>query len=139
MANYEIARAEDARSIRVLMPDSATDRVALISQIEELEITRVADPARVIINSRTGAVVMNQEVRVDRCAITHGGISLTIDPNANPEDTEANGVIKVTNSGANLAEVVRALNSVGTSPQDLVIILQSMKSAGALRATLEII
>ena len=153
----EIASALDGRMIRVLAPEGNA-RVAFLSQIENLQITPAKGMARVILNARTGSVVMNQTVTLDNCAISHGNLTVVINtdttvsqPNAlsggetvrvsKPTiDIQADkgGVIQL-QKGVTLNEVVKALNSIGATPQDLLAILQAMKSAGALHAELEII
>jgi flagellar P-ring protein precursor FlgI len=112
----------------------------------------------VIVNSRTGSVVMNQAVLLDNCAVAHGALSVSVTTdnsvsqpgalsggqtapvaNAQIEIKQEGSAMMNVKSGANLAEIVRALNALGANPQDLIAILQAMKSAGALRAELEII
>ncbi|MBI3903662.1 MAG: flagellar basal body P-ring protein FlgI [Nitrosomonadales bacterium] len=153
----EIAVALDGRLIRVRAPDGNA-RVAFLSQIENLQVDPAQGNARVIINARTGSVVMNQSVRLDDCAISHGNLTVVINtdsvvsqPNAlsggeTVQTTKATidiqsgkGGVIVLKKGVSLGEVVKALNSIGATPQDLLAILQAMKSAGALRAELEII
>ena len=153
----EIATALDGRMIRVLAPEGNA-RVAFISQVENLQIDPAHSGARVIINARTGSVVMNQTVALDNCAISHGNLTIVINsdtsvsqPNAlsggetaqttkTTIDVKADkGGIVMLKKGVTLSDVVKALNSIGATPQDLLAILQSMKSVGALRAELEII
>jgi flagellar P-ring protein precursor FlgI len=153
----EIAVALDGRMIKVRAPDGNA-RVAFISQVENLQIDPAHGEARVIINARTGSVVMNQAVALDNCAISHGNLTVIINtdtsvsqPNAlsggetvqtvkTTIDVKAdNGKIVLLKQGVTLSDVVKALNSIGATPQDLLAILQAMKSAGALRAELEII
>ena len=152
-----IANAIDARMIQVAAPMERDRRVEFLSQIEELDVTPAESPARVIVNARTGSVIMNNRVTIDTCAISHGNLSVVITSEpiisqpgplsggttvqANREQIEIRqdkgGLTMV--RGANLADVVKALNSIGATPQDLLAILQAMKAAGALRADLEII
>ena len=152
----EIATALDGRLIKVLAPEGNA-RVAFISQVENLQVDPAHSSARVIINARTGSVVMNQTVALSDCAISHGNLTLVINsdlpanqanalsggetPQANkPVDTKADkGNVVVLKKGVTLNEIVKALNSVGATPQDLLAILQAIKSAGALHAELEII
>ena len=154
----EIASALDASMIRVRAPEGNA-RVAFLSQIENLEIDPAKGMARIIVNARTGSVVMNQAVTLDVCAISHGNLTVVVNtdapiaqPNAlaggetmkvndnKPADTLADKVNVIQmKRGVSLNEVVKALNSIGATPQDLLAILQAMKSAGALRAELEII
>jgi flagellar P-ring protein precursor FlgI len=152
-----IASAIDARMIQVAAPIERDRRVEFMARVEELDVTPAESPAKVIINARTGSVIMNHRVTIDTCAIAHGNLSIVITSEpvisqpgplsggqtvqANRENIEIRqdkgGLTMV--RGANLADVVKALNSVGASPQDLLAILQAMKAAGALRADLEII
>ena len=134
------AAAVDARQIQVKLPD-AIDRVGFLGRIESLEVTPVVAAAKVIINSRTGSVVMNRAVGLDNFAVAHGNLSVAVtggEGGGVDIKQEGGGLLNVKNS-PNLAEVVRALNAIGASPLDLVAILQAMKAAGSLRAELEII
>jgi flagellar P-ring protein precursor FlgI len=129
-----------------------------LAALESIELTPAINAAKVILNARTGSVVMNQAVTLDTCAIAHGNLSVVISsdnavsqPNAlaaGQTAATANSTISINKeagqlvelkAGVSLAEVVKALNAVGATPQDLLVILQAMKSAGALRADLEII
>lgn len=153
----DVASAVDGRVIRVVAPPG-NERVAFISRVENLEVSPAQGIAKVIINARTGSVVMNQAVTLNDCAVAHGNLTVVINtessvsqPNANAQGQttqtdQASIDIKSDQGGlvhlrqaANLSEVVKALNSMGATPQDLLAILQAMKSAGALRAELEII
>jgi len=150
------ATALDGRTIRVT-PGPA-DRVTFVAELEDLAIESSVPAAKVIINARTGSIVMNQAVTLDACAVAHGNLTVTIqsDPVISQPGPLSNGRTVVTErtsidlkqegngfvpiaAGARLADVVRALNTLGASPQDLLAILQAMKSAGALKAELEII
>jgi len=112
----------------------------------------------VIVNARTGSIVMNRAVKIEPCAIAHGNLSVTVNGNSNVSQPPAlsGGQTTVTNQAdisiktdggkvlslpgsASLSQVVSALNSVGATPQDLVSILQAMKTSGALKADLQII
>ena len=153
-----IATALDGRVIRVRTPSSSDQRVAFIGQLESIDVSRSKDAARVIMNARTGSVVMNQAVMLENCAISHGNLTVTI--GADTEVSQPNpasrgqtaivqknsvdikkdpGRVLMVKGGASLAEVVKAMNSIGTTPQDLLAILQALKAAGSLRAELEII
>jgi flagellar P-ring protein FlgI len=152
------AQALDGRVIEVRAPQAPNDRVAFMADLENIEIENALPAARVIINARTGSVVMNRMVTLEPCAVAHGNLSVTI--NATPvisqpapfskgetvvtEKAEVSvkqepGQVIMMSGAAKLADVVKALNSIGATPQDLLAILQSMKAAGALRAELEII
>ena len=153
-----IATALDGRVIRVMSPSSSDQRVAFLGILESLEVSPARQAAKVILNARTGSVVMNQAVTLDSCAISHGNLSVTIgadeevsQPNplsggktvvtqkASVEIKKDPGKVIMVKGGASLAEVVKAMNSIGASPQDLLSILQALKAAGSLRADLEII
>ncbi|KFB78113.1 MAG: flagellar basal body P-ring protein FlgI [Candidatus Accumulibacter sp.] len=152
------AQAVDGRLIRVLAPEEANSRVAFLGRVEALEVRPTQTVAKVIINPRTGSVVMNQKVTIDSCAVAHGNLSVVVNseqkvsqPNAlaggqtvtttqsEIEIKQGGGSLIQLKAGVSLAEVVKAINALGAGPQDLLSILQSMKAAGALRADLEII
>ena len=152
------AQAVDGRRVRVSMPESSDDRVSFLAEIENLNINLAAPAARVIINARTGSVVVNESVTLSACAIAHGNLSVTISttplvsqPNAFAQGQTVQaeksditirqepGSLIALPAGAKLADVVKALNSLGATPQDLLAILQAMKSAGSLNAELEVI
>ncbi|MBP6096089.1 MAG: flagellar basal body P-ring protein FlgI [Methyloversatilis sp.] len=152
------AVAVDARRIQVRAPLDPGERVAFMSRMENLDVTPALQAAKVIVNSRTGSVVMNQAVTLDACAVAHGNLTVTVsaepvvsqpaplsggqtvvtERNQIDIQQEGSALINV-KKGANLSEVVRALNALGANPQDLIIILQAMKASGALRAELEVI
>jgi flagellar P-ring protein precursor FlgI len=148
----------DGRTIQVHAPVDPAQQVAFMAQLEELDVDPAQAAAKVILNSRTGSIVMNQMVKLQNCAIAHGNLSVVVSttnavsqPNAFSNGTtvatpqsqiqvkQDNGALRVVTSGPNLADVVRALNALGATPADLMSILQAMKAAGALRADLEII
>jgi flagellar P-ring protein precursor FlgI len=153
-----LAEAVDGRVIRVRAPESPQERVGFLARLEGLEITPTQAVAKVVINARTGSVVMNQAVRVNDCAVAHGSLSVVIntDPLVSQPGPFSNGrtvtgatseisinqpggALQMVRGGASLADVVKGLNTLGANPMDLVSILQAMKTAGALRAELEII
>ncbi len=153
-----VAEAVDGRQIRVMAPEAPDARVAFMGRIENLDVKPMQSIAKVIVNPRTGSVVMNQAVTIENCAVAHGNLSVVVstDPNVSQPNALSGGQTVVTNqtdiqikqdagalmnvkAGANLADVVKALNALGANPQDLLAILQAMKAAGALRADLEII
>lgn len=140
------AQALDGRRIAVRTPDEANARVAFLGRIDNLEVKRQAGAAKVVINPRTGSVVMNQRVSIEACTVAHGSLSVVVE-GAQPQfgqpadiqvKQDGSSLIAV-KAGANLADVVKALNALGANPLDLLAILQAMKSAGALRAELEVI
>lgn len=153
------AQALDGRVVRVRMPATPDARVSFLADIENLEVTQAAPAARIVINARTGSVVMNQAVTLAACAVAHGSLSVTINSTPlvsqpNPLSTggrtvtaekaeiaisQQGGSLIQMPAGTKLADVVKALNSLGATPQDLLAILQAMKAAGALQAELEVI
>ncbi len=152
------AVALDGRVIQVRAPADPGQRVAFLAQLENLDLDVGSPTPKVIINARTGSIVMNQRVALERCAIAHGNLSVTISAEplvsqpealsggrtvvaekANVEVKSDKGELMVLPGTASLNDVVKALNSVGATPQDLLAILQAMKAAGALKAELEII
>ncbi|WP_313952735.1 flagellar basal body P-ring protein FlgI [Accumulibacter sp.] len=152
------AQALDGRRIQVIAPEDANSRVAFLGRLGSLEVRPAKSAAKVIINPRTGSVVMNQMVTIESCAVAHGSLSVVINteqsvsqPNAlaagqtvttsqsEIEIKQGGGSLIQLKAGVSLSEVVKAINALGAGPQDLLSILQSMKAAGALRADLEII
>lgn len=154
----QTASAQDGRVIRVLAPTDNNARVAFLGALESINVTPAQVSAKVIMNARTGSVVMNQAVTLDTCAVSHGNLSVVI--NTQPvisqpaplsggqtvvaqqsqiEISKDPGKVILLKNSASLAEVVKALNSIGATPQDLLAILQAMKASGSLRAELEII
>jgi flagellar P-ring protein precursor FlgI len=153
------ARAVDARQVQVSAPEDAGARVAFLSALEGLQVARAPVGAKVIINARTGSVVMNRNVTIEEAAVAHGNLSIVIDsgaavsqpdtpfgggqtvvvPTTSIEMRQEGGALQRVKTSTSLAEVVNALNALGATPQDLLSILQAMQSAGALRAELEII
>ncbi|TAK91885.1 MAG: flagellar basal body P-ring protein FlgI [Burkholderiaceae bacterium] len=153
-----VAAALDGRVIEVMAPSDPNARVAFMARLENLSINTGIDSAKVIINARTGSIVMNRAVTLEPCAIAHGNLSVTItntpqvsQPNAlsggqttvtqqaDIQIKQEGGQLVMLQGGAKLAEVVKALNMIGATPQDLLAILQAMKAVGALKAELEII
>lgn len=152
------AQAMDAVSVKVMAPIDPSQRIAYLSTLEAIEIEPGDAPARVIINSRTGTVVIGSRVRVTPAAVAHGSLSVTITerqdvsqpaplsqgqtvvtPNSTITASEEPARMFLFNAGVNLEEIVRAVNQVGAAPSDLVAILESLKEAGALRAELIVI
>lgn len=154
----DVASATDGRQIRVRAPLSMDERVGFLGRLENIELRAAQGIAKVIVNSRSGSIVMNQAVTLDNCAVAHGNLSVSVNTensvsqpnalaggntvgvtNADINIKQEAGALMAVKSGANLADVVRALNAIGANPQDLIAILQAMKAAGALHAELEII
>ncbi len=154
----DTARSIDASSIHVNAPQERNQRVSFIAMLENLEVKPGKAAARVIVNSRSGTVVIGEHVRVLPAAISHGSLTLTISENAvasQPNAFGAGDTVVVPQStvsteqkqnrmflfepGVSLNDIVRAINEVGVSPGDLVSILEALKEAGALRAELIVI
>ncbi|MOA26824.1 Flagellar P-ring protein precursor [compost metagenome] len=152
------ATALDGRTVQVNAPTQPGARVRFIAQLEELPIESSTPAAKVVINARTGSIVLNQAVTLGACAIAHGNLSITISSTPvisqpNPLSRGETVVAEKTNiqirqepgniiqipSSPQLTDVVRALNTLGATPQDLLAILQAIKAAGALNAELEVI
>ncbi|WP_273527107.1 flagellar basal body P-ring protein FlgI [Pseudomonas sp.] len=153
-----VAQALDGGSISVSAPLDPSQRVDYLSILENLEVDVGQAVAKVIINSRTGTIVIGQNVRVQPAAVTHGSLTVTIteDPQVSqPEAFSAGQTAVVPNSrvqaeeeakpmfkfgpGTTLDEIVRAVNQVGAAPSDLMAILEALKQAGALQADLIVI
>lgn len=151
------AWASDGGSVTIEAPDGPTARVGLMSLIENLEIKPTEPPARVVVNARTGTVVISGAVRIGPAAVSHGTLTVRIDesptvvqpaPLSRGETAvEQSSDIKVEQArspaflvkGASLSEIVKSINKIGASPGDLVAILEALKQAGALKAELVII
>jgi flagellar P-ring protein precursor FlgI len=154
-----VAQALDGRTVQVQAPTNPNARINFLAELEELPVETSVRAAKVIINSRTGSIVLNQAVTLGACAIAHGNLSISISstpvisqPNAlstggqtvvaekaNIEIKQEPGKLIQVPAAAQLVDVVKALNSLGATPQDLLAILQAIKSAGALNAELEVI
>lgn len=152
------AQALDAVSVRVQAPADEAGRVAFIGALQEVEIQPSEAPARVIVNSRTGTVVISNRVRVSPAAVSHGSLTVTIQERTDVSQPGpfSNGTTTSTqrseinvaqgdarmflfDAGVNLDEIVRAVNGVGAAPGDLVAILEALQQAGALHAQLVVI
>jgi len=152
------ATALDGRVVRVRAPQDMNARVAFLADVENLTLELAKPAARIVLNARTGSVVMNDAVTLAPCAVAHGSLSVTISntpvisqpgplsggttAQASKADiaiTQQAGSLVQMPAGAKLADVVKALNALGATPQDLLAILQAMKSAGALNAEIEVI
>ena len=152
------ARALDGRTVQVRAPTDPNARVTFIAEMEELTLESSVPAAKVVINSRTGSIVLNQSVTLGPCAIAHGNLSVSISstpvisqPNplsggqtvvaerSNIQIRQEPGILIQVPAAPQLADVVRALNALGATPQDLLAILQAIKAAGALNAELEVI
>jgi flagellar P-ring protein precursor FlgI len=154
----DVARALDGVSITLQAPKDLTQRVAFMSMIENMDVMPGEPPARVVINARTGTVVISRNVRVTAAAVTHGTISVAIAAtnevsqpgafsqgqttpvqNADVKVSEPNKPMFLFQPGVDLRQIVDAVNQVGASPSSLIAILEALKSSGSLRAELVII
>jgi len=154
------AQALDGRVVRLRAPTDPNERVAFLADIEQLPLQLAPPTARVVVNSRTGSVVMNQSVTLAPAAVAHGSLTVTIRvtpqvampppfaPPGTPPVVVEQAEVQIGQEGGaliqlpastQLSEVVRALNAMGATPMDLVSILQALRAAGSLRAELEVI
>lgn len=152
------AQALDGRTVKVNAPTEPDARVTFMAELEELPLESSIASAKVVINARTGSIVLNQAVTLGPCAIAHGNLSISISstPSVSQPNPLSGGQTTVTQksdiqiknepgmlielpAAPKLTDVVRALNSLGATPQDMLAILQAIKAAGALNAELEVI
>lgn len=152
------AQAIDAVSVRIQAQPGAENRIALMSLIENIEVQPAEAPARVIVNARTGTVVINGAVRIATAAVTHGKLTVSVVERpqvVQPEafsrgrtEIEERSQISATEEarpmfefgpGASLRDIVKAVNAIGAAPSDLVAILEALKQAGAMKAELVVI
>ncbi len=158
MLGPDVARAQDAVSVAVSAPQDPSQRVDFLSLLENIEVTPGEEAAKVVINSRTGTIVVGQHVRVSPVAITHGSLTVSISedytavqpnplgqgetaivPGTDIEITEETNPMFKFSPGNTLEDIVRAVNNVGASPGDLMAILEALKQSGALKAQLMVI
>jgi flagellar P-ring protein precursor FlgI len=154
----DVARALDGVTITLQAPENLSQRVAFMSMVENMDVKAGEPPARVVINSRTGTVVISRNVKVTAAAVSHGTISVAITAtneisqpgpfsngqtaavqNADVKVTEPNKPMFLFQPGIDLRQIVDAVNQVGASPSSLIAILEALKSSGSLRAELVII
>jgi flagellar P-ring protein precursor FlgI len=154
----QMASAVDATSVRVRAPRDVSQRVAFLSAIENLEFDPADGAAKIIVNSRTGTIVVGKHVRLKPAAVTHGGMTVAIKenlsvsqpnafsggqtvvvPDSDIEVNEEQGKMFKFEPGLTLDDLVRAVNEVGAAPSDLMAILQALKQAGAIEGQLIII
>lgn len=152
------ASAVDGRVVRLRAPADPNSRVAFLARVEDVRLDAAIPTAKVVINSRTGSIAMNQAVTLGPCAVAHGNLSVSISstPVISQPNPLSNGQTVVTEQAsiqisqdkgsliqmgpaAQLSDVVKALSSLGATPQDLLAILQAIKASGALNAELEVI
>lgn len=152
-----VASAVDSRVIRLAGPIDSNALVNFMAQVESVNVEPMDAPAKVVINSRTGSVVLTRRVTLQPAAVSHGNLSIVIDtdfrvsqpapfgdgqtvivPDTSISIAEEEGTLRRV-EGADLSEVINSLNALGTSTQDLMSILEALKAAGSLRAELEIL
>ncbi|MCB5162854.1 flagellar basal body P-ring protein FlgI [Marinomonas algarum] len=154
-----VATTLDATSIRVSAPRDPSQRVTYLSILENLEVVVAEERARIVVNSRTGTIIIGQHVRVSPAAITHGSLTVTIkevppvagqdgtltggetiiSPREGVDLSPGSGRMFVFDPGASLNDIVRAVNQVGAAPGDVMAILEGLKQAGAINADLVVI
>ena len=153
------AKAIDGSSVKITIPSAfQNDRITFLSILENLEVSPTAERAKVIVNERTGTVVIGSQVKLLPAAVAHGNITVTVSttndvsqPNSFAQgptvgfsnstigvDKGAGSLVKM-NANSNLNDLVNALNSIGVTPVDIISILQALKKAGSLQADLQII
>lgn len=154
----QMAASMDATSIRVRAPRDPSQRVSFLSVLENLNVEPAKDVAKVVINSRTGTIIIGQNVQVSPVAITHGGLTVAIAEEINVDQPnplgegrtvvtprtgiqvdEGSGHMFEFSPGTDLRDIVEAVNQVGAAPGDLMAILEALKQAGALKAELVVI
>jgi flagellar P-ring protein precursor FlgI len=158
-----IARAINGGAVAIQAPAGAESRTTLMARIENIDVSPGEAPAKVIVNSRTGTVVINGAVRIAPAAVAHGRLTVQVEENPTVVQpapfsrgqtrTEPNSNISVEEErarmfaiggpgrggGANLSDIVKAINAIGATASDLVAILEALKQAGALRAELVVL
>jgi len=154
----DVARAMDGVTVSLQAPQDLTQRVAFMSMVENMDVTPGEPSARVVVNARTGTVVISRNVRVTAAAVSHGTISVSVAvtnevsqpgpfsngttapvQNADVAVSEPNKPMFMFNPGVDLRQIVDAVNQVGATPSALIAILEALKSAGSLRADLLVI
>ncbi len=152
------AMALDAVSIEVFAPADLQTRVAFVSELENIQIEQGAAIARVIVNSRTGTIVIGEQVRVSPAAVTHGSLTVTISeslqvsqpgafsdgetvvvPDSDVGVSQESNRMFLFDTGSTLSDIVQAINAVGAAPGDLAAILEALKQSGSLKADLIVI
>jgi flagellar P-ring protein precursor FlgI len=152
------AQAMDGRVVKVKAPPEADERIGFLADIENLSIELAKPAAKIVLNPRTGSVVMNEAVTLGTCAVAHGALTVTVNSTpvisqppplsqgqtvvgekADIAISQQGSALMQLPPGAKLADVVKALNALGATPMDLLAILQAMKAAGALHADIEVL
>jgi flagellar P-ring protein FlgI len=157
-AGENISRAVDGRTIEIKVPANYSNRVIEFMSLVESAAMEVDLPARVVINEKTGTIVLGKDVRISEVSIMHGSLSLqvgtvynisqpegfskgetTVVPDTTVSVQEEKGKTLTLQNGASIEEIVKALNAIGAGPRDIIAIIQAIKAQGALQAELEII
>ncbi len=152
------AQALDGRVVKVKVPTDADERIGFLADVENLSIEMARPAAKIVLNPRTGSVVMNEAVTLGTCAVAHGALTVTVNSTpvvsqppplsqgqtvvgekADIAISQQGSALMQLPPGAKLADVVKALNALGATPLDLLAILQAMKAAGALHADIEVL
>ena len=156
---FGTAEALDAVSVSVIAPRNASEKVAYLAELENIEVGRASSPAKIIVNARSGTIVISSEVIVKPAAVATGALTVTIDesfavsqpgpfvagaqaaivPETNIEVDQEPVNFFVMDGGVNLQEIVTAINKVGASPGDLISVLEALQQAGALSAQIIVI
>lgn len=135
----QYASAKDAATIDIVTPGFYENRgVELMAAIEAIEINP-DNKARVVINERTGTVIIGDRVKISKVAIAHGSLSVKVQGKAGGKDASTEEKVTIIDSGVSVGDLVQALNRFGVTPKDLITILQSIKAAGALHGELEVL
>jgi flagellar P-ring protein precursor FlgI len=157
--NLAPAKPIDGSSVKIMIPDSfKDDRITFVSILENLTVRNADGVAKVVINERTGTIVIGNEVKLLPAAIAHGNLTVTVtttnevsQPNAFSQGhtmpvqnssisvNKTPGKLITVPANSNLNDLVRALNTIGVAPYDLISILQALKAAGSLQADIELI
>lgn len=152
------ALPEDARTVRLFAPVDGPSRIRFLANIQNIPLPMTQQDAKVIVNARSGAIVMNRHVSLDNCAVAQGSLTVEVSqrnevsqpntpfaggetvvtPQTDISVRDSGGALKSVRSSTNLSNVIAALNTLGATPNELMSILQAMKNAGCLRAKLEI-
>jgi flagellar P-ring protein FlgI len=155
---FPVASALDGRTVAVSVPEAYSTRIVEFMSIVENARMEIDNPARVVINEKTGTIILGKEVKISEVSVIHGSLSLQVGtmfnvsqpnpfsmgqttqtPQVNVTAQEEKGKVATIHEGASVEEVVSSLNSIGASPRDIVAILQAIKAQGALQAELVVI
>lgn len=134
-----IAQAQDPQAVFIKLPEKfVNDPVTFLAVLQDLEIEPDL-PARIVVNERTGTIIMGENVRVSKVAVSHGNLSVNVKDQQNPDAPVNNEKVVNLQDGVSVNDIVKALNALGATPRDIISILQAMRSAGALFAEIVLI